>query len=121
MSLSDSANRDLLPKLQHISFAFSDMDENPQLPELNKLTSLEWPDVPIKINHITRLSSLDSLSISAGHISLRFGKMFCQMLSQLTNLTVYDVRVEHNQIPLKILKAEHLKKIEVSDAFGKFD
>ena len=121
-SVMGSVHCGILPRLQHLSFAFSTIVGNPIVPEWNTLISLDWTGAPINIDDISKLLNLKALSISARHIRSPFEVMFRELAPNLTRLVLLDLTAGENRIFIQILEAgclSNLNSLTLSDGLVK--
>ena len=116
--ISAFAHHGLLPKLQHLSFAFSRIDL-PIIPTWNTLTSLDWSNHPINIEEIYFLPNLESLSIYARCITSPFELTLKQLPPKLTHLAIFDMTPTQNNAFIQVLSQgylDNLKSLKISNS-----
>ena len=116
------SNCGVLPKLQHLCFAFSTIAGSPVVPVGNTLTSLDWSNAPINIEDIKRLTNLQSLSLSSRHIRSPFEMMLRQLSPNISRLVLLNLTPVENRIFIEILESgclSNLNSLTLSDALVK--
>ena len=109
--LSDSAGCCLLPKLQYLSSAFSNINCS-VVPTWKTLTSLDWNETLANFDAISKLPNLESLFIPALYIRSSCQSVIRQTLSQLTCLAVFDLTRKEYTVLMEMVGAGSLEKLK---------